>query len=163
MLKLLRSLLAGDQTNSGDSMPSEFPRYTQQAIRLITESHGQLEDEQLLSLFEANGIPPKEAVELLLFLPQAFCRRFLSVVKWPDYYLEYVSEKKSIKRFYTDNERYTVILNALQTYIAGDFIQSDYYKIAGRSASFHSLNQLLLDNPGRKLAEAIVSPEIIIY
>jgi hypothetical protein len=163
MLKILRSLFTSDQAKSGGSIPIEFPQYTQQAIRLITESHGQLEDKQLLSLFERNGIPPKEAVELLLFLPQAFCRRLLSEVKWPDYYLEYISEEKSIKRFYADNERYTVILAALQTYIAGEFLQSDYYKIAGRSASFHSLNQLLLDNPGRKLAEAIVTPETIIY
>lgn len=162
MLKFLRSLLTNDQTKSEDSMPIEFLRYTQQAIRLITESHGQLEDGQLLSLFEANGIPPKEAVELLLFLPQAFCRRLLSEVKWPDYYLEYISENKSVKYFYADNERYSIILAALQAYIADGFMQSDYYKIAGRSASFHALNQLMLDNPGHKLAEALVTPETII-
>ena len=163
MLKFLRSLFTRKQAKSGTSMPAEFPRYTQQAIRLITESNGQLQDEQILSLFEKNGIPPKEAVELLLFLPQAFCRHLLSEVNWPDYYLEYVSEVKSIKHFYADNKRYAVILSALQAYVAGEFMKADYYKIAGRSASFHSLNQLLLDNPGRKLAEAIVSPEIIIY
>ena len=163
MLRFLRSLFTSRQTNSVDSMPAEFYWYTQQAIRLITESHGQLEDEQILSLFEKNGIPPKEAIELLLFLPQAFCRHLLSKVAWPDYYLEYVSEVKSIKRFYADNKRYGVILSALQAYLAGEFMQADYYKIAGRSASFHSLNQLMLDNPSRNLAEAIVTPETIIY
>jgi hypothetical protein len=163
MLKFLRSLFTSKQTEFADSIPSEFPQYAQQSICLIIESNGQLEDEQILSLFERDGIPPKEAVELLLFLPQAFCRHLLSEIEWPDYYLEYVSEVKSEKRLYADNERYAVILSALQAYVSGEFMKADYHKIAGRSASFHALNQLLLDNPGRKLAEAIVTPETIIY
>jgi hypothetical protein len=113
MLQFLRSLFTSKQTESANSIPVEFPRYTQQAIRLITESNGQLEDAQILSLFEKSGIPLKEAVELLLFLPQAFCRHLLSEINWPDYYLEYVSEAKSVKHFYADNKRYVVILSTL--------------------------------------------------
>ncbi len=161
--KFLRSLLTGKQYKNRTSVPIEFAQYTKKAIYLITESHGQLEDGQILSLFEKNGIPPKEAVELLLFLPQAFCRHLLAEVKWPEYYLEYISETKNIKHFYADNKRYTIILSELALYLCGVFTHADYHKIAGRSASFHALNEILLNNPGSKLSEILVSPETIIY
>ncbi len=162
MFDFLKSLFA-NSVNRFDDVPSEFYHYAEQAINLITTGNGQLEDRQLLELFEKHGIPAKEAVELLLFLPPAFCRKLLPIINWPNYYFEYISAKKSLKRFYASNKRYMIIQSALQAYIDGDFIQSDYLKIAARSASFHSINQILLDNPGRKITEIIVTPETVVY
>lgn len=150
-------------TPNAASVPVEFPDYATRAINLLTNSDGQLEDAQVIDLFLADGIPQREATELLLFLPVAFCRNLLPQMQWHNYYWEYVSDRKQIKRLYADNERYGIIQKALEDYLAGDFTKADYHKIAGRSASFHALNQLLLDNPGRKLTEVIITPETVFY
>ncbi len=150
-------------TTADTSVPAEFPSYATRAINLLTNSDGQLEDAQVVDLFLTNGIPQREATELLVFLPVAFCRNLLPQMKWHDYYWEYISDKKQIKRQYTDNERYNLIQKALENYLAGDFTKADYNKIAGRSASFHALNQLLLDNPDRELTEISITPETVVY
>jgi hypothetical protein len=150
-------------TPTAASAPAEFPTYATRAINLLTNSDGQLEDAQVLDLFLANGIPQREATELLLFLPVAFCRNMLSQVQWHNYYWEYISDKKQIKRLYANNERYIIIQRALENYLAGNFTQADYLKIAGRSASFRAINQLLLDNPDRELTEISITPETVVY
>jgi hypothetical protein len=158
MFKRLKSIFKNKR-----SAPDAFASYADQAIRLIAESNGQLEDKQIITLLEAGGIPNTEAIELLLFLPVAFCRHLLPTITWHNHYFEYISKEKQVKRLYTDNQRYLLIQEALQRYLAGSFTKTDYYKIAGRSASFHSINQILLDNPGRKLSEVVVTPETVIY
>lgn len=163
MPNLWQRLFRKSSSSVDADMPVEFSLYTDRAIHLITSSDGQLEDAQIIALLEANDIPHAEAVELLLFLLMAFCLHLLPEVTWHNYYFEYISKEKRIKHLYTDNKRYLLIQEALQRYLAGNFTKTDYYKIAGRSASFHSLNQLLLDNPGRKLSEVLVTPETVIY
>ncbi|TVT38319.1 hypothetical protein FNT36_19155 [Hymenobacter setariae] len=158
MFKHVKSFFKKKQT-----APNGFAGYADLAIRLITDSNGQLEDGQIIALLEANGIPRTEAVELLLFLPMAFCRHLLPIINWPDHYFEYISKEKQIKHLYSDNQRYTIIQKALLHYLAGNFTNADYYKIAGRSASFHSINQILLANPERKISEVLVTPETVIY
>ena len=158
MFKHIKSLF-----KNKPSAPDGFADYADRAIHLITGSDGQLEDGQIIALFEANGIPHAEAIELLLFLPIAFCRNLLSVVNWPDHYFEYISKEKQVKHLYTDNQRYIIIQKALQHYLAQGFTKADYYKIAGRSASFHAINQILLNNPERKLSEVLVTPETVVY
>jgi hypothetical protein len=145
------------------SVPVEFPVYATRAINLLANSDGQLEDAQVIDLFLANGIPQREATELLLFLPVAFCRNMLPQMQWHNYYWEHLSDKKQIKHLYADNERYCLIQRALENYLAGDFTQADYLKIAGRSASFRAINQLLMDNPDRELTEISITPETVVY
>jgi hypothetical protein len=156
-------LLQQSPSSNGTPIPIEFANYAANAIQLLTAADIQITDEQIISLFSTNNIPHKEAVELLLFLPIAFCRNLLPQIDWPNYYWEYISERKRIKHLYAENKRYKAIQEALQDYLAGNFTKTDYHKIAGRSASFHAINQLLLDNPTRKLAEVLVTPETIIY
>jgi hypothetical protein len=80
MLKRLKSIFKGIQSTSNISIPDAFAVYVDQAIYLITNSTGQLEDKQIITLLEAHGIPRSEATELLLFLPIAFCRHLLPVI-----------------------------------------------------------------------------------
>jgi hypothetical protein len=162
MLNLLKKLLAGKPASQVAAVPAEFPAYVDKAIQLITASSGQLEDGELLGLFVAAGIPETEATELVVFLPIAFCRHALTNVKWPDYYVECISEHQQQKVSYDSNLRYGAIQHALRAYLAGDYQQGDYYKIAGRCASFHALNTLLLKHPGAKLADLKVTPEHIL-
>lgn len=126
----------------------------------MTNSNGQLEDEEVVKLFCMNSIPRDEAIELLLFLPDAFCRHMLPQIDWPSYYVEFVSQEKQIQIQYSENPRFLAIQEAMASYLAGDFTQADFLKIAGRSASFKALNQLLL--AGGKLENAEVAPEHIV-
>ncbi|GAB3851062.1 hypothetical protein GCM10028822_17280 [Hymenobacter terrigena] len=141
-------------------MPIEFPAYTRRAIALVANSNGHLEDEEVVNLFCANSIPRDEAIELLLFLPDAFCRHMLPQVDWPSYYVEFVSQEKQIQIQYSDNPRFLAIKEAMTSYLAGDFKQADFLKIASRSASFKALNQLLI--AGGKLENADIAPEYIV-
>lgn len=150
-------------TPAAASVPAEFPVYATWAINLLISSDGQLEDAQVIDLFLANGIPHQEAIELLLFLPVAFCRNMLPQMQWHNYYWEYISDKTQAKHLYANNEHYSIIQGALENYLAGDFTQADYLKIAGRSASFRAINQLLLDNPDQELTEISIAPETVIY
>ncbi len=84
-------------------------------------------------------------------------------MQWHNYYWEYISDKKQIKRLYADNERYIIVQRALEDYLTGDFTQADYLKIAGRSASFRAINQLLLNTPDRELTEISITPETVVY
>ena len=157
-----KNLFGNPSTISTAIVPAEFSGYASKAIALLANSHGQLEDDEIITLLLAHGIPHHEATELLLFLPIAFCRHLLSRVKWPDYYIEYVSEQQQSYVFYRDNPRYEIIQQALTTYLAGDFRREDYHKISGRCASFHAFNTLLLQYPGTKLEEMKVTPEHIL-
>jgi hypothetical protein len=150
-------------TPAAASVPAEFPVYATRAMNLLTNSDGQLDDVQVIDLFLANGIPHREAIELLLFLPVAFCRNMLPQMQWHNYYWEYISDKTQVKHLYADNERYSIIQRALEDYLAGNFTQADYLKIAGRSASFRAINQLLLNNPDRELTKISITPETVIY
>jgi hypothetical protein len=160
MLTFLKKLFAGKAAPKATAVPADFPAYAEKAIRLITAGSGQFEDDKLIGQLVAVGIPEMEATELLLFLPTAFCRHMLPQVDWPTYYVEYISEAKQIEIPYSENLRFLAIQEAMNAYLAGDFTQEDYLKIAGRSASFKSLNQLLL--AGGKLENAEVSPEYVV-
>jgi hypothetical protein len=150
-------------TTVDTSIPAEFPSYATRAINLLTNSDGQLEDAQVIDLFLVNGIPHREAVVLLLFLPVAFCRNMLPQMQWHNYYWEYISDKTQAKHLYDNNKRYSIIQRALEGYLASNFTQADYLKIAGRSASFRAINRLLLDNPDQELTEISIAPETVIY
>ena len=160
MLNLLKKLLAGKSAPQAAALPAEFPAYVDKAIQLITASSGQLEDDELLGLFVAAGIPETEAIELLLFLPTAFCRHMPPQVGWPSYYVEYISEAKQVEIPYSSNLRFLAIQESMNSYLAGNFNQEDFLKIAGRNASYKALNQLLL--AGGKLENAEVSPEYVV-
>jgi len=160
MLEFLKSIFLKKQIQSINTIPSDFPLYAERAIHLITINDGQLENEQLIALFKEKGIPHQEAIELLLFLPTAFCRHMLPQVEWPNYYCEYVSQDKILELRYSDNLRYKAIEDALQSFLASDFTTEDYLKIAGRDAAFKSINELLI--AGGKLESVSISPSYII-
>lgn len=155
-----RYLFGKKQVPSLSKMPAEFLQYTEKAIRVVTSSNGQLEDEELIALFIEQGIPYKECIELILFLPSAFCRHMLPQVDWPNYYCEQLSSNNTLEIRYADNLRYQVIKTALSDFLKSSFTQEDFLKIAGRDAAFKSINQLL--NAGGKIENVLVSPDIVI-
>ncbi|WP_375418751.1 hypothetical protein [uncultured Hymenobacter sp.] len=158
MIKFIRSLFS--KPRSSESLPLDYPSYIRNAVTVVTNTNGQLEDEELINLFVENGIPRNEATELLLFLPTAFCRHLLPLVDWPTYYCEQTASNKNIKIEYADNPRFVAIQNVTAETYASVFEQGNVVKIAGRSASFKAINNLL--NDGGRLEDVAVSPEYVI-
>jgi len=160
MAGFLQNLFGKKQVPSLSVMPAEFPQYAEKAIKLITGSDGQLENEQAVDLFIKHGIPYKEGVELVLFLPTAFCRHMLPQVTWPDYYCEQTSTDGILEIRYESNPRYHAIENALKAFLTTSFTREDYLKIASRDAAFKVINQLLA--AGGKLENVSISPDVIV-
>jgi hypothetical protein len=160
MTDFLRNMFGKKQVPSLSKMPAEFPQYAEKAIKAITSSDGKLEDEELSTLFMEQEIPYKECIELILFLPSAFCRHMLPQVDWPDYYCEQLSSNNTLEIRYADNLRYQAIKTALSNFLKSNFTQKDFLKIAGRDAAFKSINQLL--SAGGKIENVLVSPAVVI-
>lgn len=160
MNNFFKKLFGNTISKAVNTMPPEFADYSRKAIALLASSSGQLEDEEVIGLLCANAIPHTEATELLLFLPDAFCRHMLPQIDWPTYYVEFISQQNQTQVQYADNPRFLAIQKAMHAYLANDFEQADFLNIAGRSASFKTLNQLLL--AGGKLENAVVSPSYVV-
>lgn len=162
MKNFFKKLFGSASTELVDTIPVEFPAYASNAIALLANSNGQLENEDVTGLFTAAGIPKAEAAELLLFLPTAFCRHMLPRVAWPDHYYEVVSKEKRIRIRYNENPRFLAVQAAMLSYLAGEFTQADFSKIASHSAAFKTMNQLLTANPEFKPEDIEFTPEYVV-
>jgi hypothetical protein len=162
MLNFIKRVFERQALPKAAVIPADFPAYASKAIRLIASSNGELKDGELVSLFTAKGIPQIEATELLLFLPTAFCRHMLPNVAWPAYYIDYISEDTQHKVPYSANLRYTAIQEAMSAYLAGNFRQEDFLKIAGRSASFKAIKSLLNDSPAFNPEDVEIASEYVV-
>src|SRR5918993_4892405 len=138
--KIFKSKL--DQTPELDK---EFNSYVKKSITLIGTKGQELEDDKLVELLVCNGIPEFDAIEIMLFLPVAFCRKLLPEVKWHPDYVDYYAENRQITRFYKDNPRYLIIQSETEKYWTLGPDKDIMLRVAGRSAEFKSINQLLVD------------------
>lgn len=108
----------------------------------------------------SNGIPDYEAGELIIFLPTAFCRKMLPELNWLPNYFDYYSEKKKIRRKYQENQRYLIIKEETEKYWNQSPNKDFVLNIAGRSAEFNAINQLL--NDGGKLEDVQLTESYVI-
>ena len=132
-------------------LPAGFNELTKRAIELIGRDSGGMENEQLHEHLIANGISSFEAGEFIIFLPTVFCRKLLPELDWPLSYVDCYSEKRKIKRRYLDNIRYVVMQEETEKYWKAAPNNKWVLNIAGRSAEFNAINQLL--NNGGKLED----------
>ena len=114
---------------------------------------------KLLELFIANGIPETDAVEIVLFLPVAFCRKLLPQIKWHNHYVDFYSENKQIKRLYKDNPRFIGTQVETDEYWSSIPDNEIVLNIAGRSADFKAINGLLMG--GSRLENIEVSENFV--
>lgn len=122
----------------------EFSSYVQKSIMLTGTKGKELEDNKLVELLVSNGIPELEAIEIMLFLPVAFCRKLLPQINWPPDYVDFYSKNRQITRLYKDNPRYLIIQSEAENYWTLNADKDIVLNVAGRSAEFKSINQLLL-------------------
>lgn len=141
-------------------LPDNYRELIKKAIELIGRDSKTMENEQLHEYLISHGITDFEAGEFIVFLPTAFCRKLLPELDWPLNYIDYYSDKNKIKRRYGDNKRYRVMEEEIEKYWSGTPHNEWILNIAGRSAEFNAINQLL--NDGGKLVDVRLTQTYVV-
>jgi len=157
----IKSFFSKKPSYPEEDLSPDFEQQVKHAISLIEVGEDIDSDEDFLNYLVSNGIARKEAVEILLFLPIAFVRHWLSTVKWPDSYLEYVDSKRTNKRKYSETKSYQIIWQVTSDYFQDNPKNDTVFKIGTRSAEFNAINKLMWDNPDSNLEKVTVSKTII--
>ena len=141
-------------------MSARFAQNVPTGIALLAESPG-LTNDEVIKLFVDAGMPYADAVEIFLFLPIAFVRCWLPHLRWHETYVEaFENGVKQMKRF-DQTESFLTIMSTVQLYFNAHPQRETVLKIAGRSAEFRVMNELLLHNPQAKPEEIVFSQTII--
>ena len=152
------------KSNTSDQLetilPTHYRELTKKTIELIGKNSKAMENEQLHEYLISHGISDFEAGEFIIFLPTTFCRRLLPELNWPSDYVDYYSEKKKINRRYTENKRYVIMQEESEKYWIGTPNNEWILNIAGRSAEFKAINQLL--NDGGKLEDVRLTESYVV-
>ena len=138
---------------------SGFEADVKKSIDIIANSKS-LDSKELLNSLVKNGIEERAAVEIVLFLPIAFIRKWLTDVHWPKTYLECYPNSKRVSRRFSDNQQFTVMEKVVDQYWNEELDKDVILSIAGRSAEFDAINQLLHD--GGKLEDIKLTETVII-
>ncbi|MBP2831279.1 hypothetical protein J8281_03680 [Aquimarina sp. U1-2] len=121
------------------------------SIEIIGNAEKSLDNGDFMSLLMEKGIKKENAFEIIIFLPVAFIRRWLNNIDWPVTYIDYYSENNKITKRYSENHQYVVIENEVERYWNNNPEKDFIINIAGRSAEFDAINQLL--NDGEKMED----------
>jgi hypothetical protein len=144
------------------TMSPSFTENIRKAIAILAELDGQSKDPTVLQAFEGGGIAEGDAKLILIILPIAFCRRLLPAVNWIDDYNELVKQgQPAIKRKFSQTAAYLKAWEEANTCFQNHPGRETILKIAGRSAEFHAINELL--SRGGKLEEIQMVPMTIVW
>lgn len=145
-------LLKTKDNKSKDFITPDFSSSVEKAIQLMASSEKNLEKDELFELLRGICKNEFEAEEIHIFLPIAFVRLSFPKINWHETYNEINSTKKETKREFKNTESYQIILHVSKKYFQNPS-QETIIKIAGRSAEFQVMNQLLLDNKNAKIED----------
>lgn len=159
MLKSWNSIFKGSEKLSFEES-SAFRENVKKSIFLIGVDGVEMGHEEMYEYLLEKGIPEFDAGEIVIFLPTAFCRRFLPDLNWPTTYFDFYSDKeKKIKRKYKQNPFYLIIEEETEKYWKNRPTKRTVLNIAGRSAEFRAINQLL--NKGGKLKDVQLTASVV--
>lgn len=168
LMKFLKSLFArkseGDYKIEVVDNYEEFQditEYARKAISLLEQSTENLENDQVLELFEKHGFPKDVAGRVLVFLPIAFVRCWLTDVNWLDTYQVLLENGTLVRRRYGQTTAYLEILAVTKEYFNKGPNPDTIIKIGGRSAEFHVLNNLL--KSGGQLSDVRFTESVIVF
>jgi len=156
----LKSIFANRKQNRDKNLSADFDQKVRKAIFLFENREDLITDEDVVTHLTTNGIGQSEAIEILLFLPVAFVRQWLSTAKWPDTYLESIDDKRKVEKKYSDTKAYQIIWQETTTYFNDKPNKNTVLKIGGRSAEFNAINQLLHHDPNSKIEEIEISQTV---
>lgn len=126
-----------------NTVPNNFNLWVKKSIGLLGSLGKLMDNESASDFLISHGIPENEAIEIVLFVPIAFCRKLLPKVKWPQEYIE-VKNHNQVEKLFSDNPRYLIIEAEVNTYWGTNPKKEVILNIAGRSAEFKAINDLLL-------------------
>ncbi|CAC9975320.1 hypothetical protein [Flavobacterium panici] len=154
-------LLKTKSSKSKDFITPSFSSSVEKAILFIDSSEKSLDGDTLFEKLSEICENNFEAQEIYLFLPIAFVRLFLPKVNWSYTYNEIDSNGKETKKAFENTESYQIILQVSEKHFQ-KLSRETIIKIAGRSAEFNVMNQLLLDNKNAKPEDIKLSETTII-
>jgi hypothetical protein len=119
---------------------SRFTSNIDIAIETIIEKEGSAPDEEILkALF--SKMSRNDALEILIFLPIAFCRLLLPNIDFLDEYYEFTyGETGQRLRIFSETIPYNIVLASAARYFSARPRGENILKIAGRSSEFHAIN-----------------------
>lgn len=139
-----------------------FALVVQETIDLIGQAGNIGNHEEFITFLRSNDILEKDAVEIATFLPIAFVRQWFPMGKWPDTYLLFSGRNSSVKKRYADTKSFKIIWEVSTKYFNDNPNQATILKIGGRSANFHAMNNLMLQDP-KLTVEEIKFTETVIH
>ncbi|MFB3388206.1 hypothetical protein [Flavobacterium sp. LAR06] len=151
-MKFFDFLLKAKDNKSKDFITPSFSSSVEKAIQLIGSLERNFENDELLEFLRGICKNEFEAEEIHIFLPIAFVRLCFPKINWHETYNEINSTKKETKREFKNTESYQIILQVSNKYFQNPSKET-VMKIAGRSAEFHAMNELLLDNKDSKVED----------
>ncbi|KAA1241004.1 hypothetical protein [Aquimarina sp. RZ0] len=151
--------ILGKKRNNRIKESSDFNSDVKKAIDIIGSAKS-LENDELLTLLTRNGIEENNAIEIITFLPIAFVRKWLADLDWPKTYLEHYSDSKRLSKRFSDNHQYLTMEEIVDHYWNDNPNNDVIVNIAGRSAEFNAINQLL--NDGGKMTDIRMTETVII-
>ncbi|HEV7229841.1 MAG TPA: hypothetical protein VGO45_00850 [Bacteroidia bacterium] len=123
----------------------KFAADAQHALKLMAKVHATATEEDLLELFISEGIEEKHAIEIIVFLPIAFCRRMITTVSWKDEYIEIPQNGAPLKKKFRDNEYYRIIYVMVDKYFSESPKRDVVLGISEMSAEFVAFNDFVRD------------------
>lgn len=148
-MKFYDFLLKNKLNKSKDFLTASFSNSVEKSILFIESSERNLDEDILFEKLCEICENIFEAQEIHVFLPIAFVRLFLPKINWSETYNEIDKNKKETKKAYKSTESFQIILQVSEKYFKNPSRET-IIKIAGRSAEFHVMNELLLDNKNAK-------------
>ena len=118
---------------------------TQKAIQILSENDSSIGDEEIMKLFSKDGISQNNGIEILIFLPIAFLRQWLSPLNWQDTYKEIINNNEPVEKKFSETVSFQVIWEVTKNYFQGAPQSDTILKIATRSSEFDAINQFLND------------------
>ncbi|MGO4773371.1 hypothetical protein ACEN2I_17035 [Flavobacterium sp. W22_SRS_FK3] len=151
-MKFFNFLLKSKTHKSKDFISPDFAISVENVIRFIESLDKNINEDVLFEILCKLCKNDFEAQEIYVFLPIAFVRLCFPKINWLETYNEIDSTKKEIKREFKNTESYQIIFKVSKKHFQ-TLSQETMIKIAGRSAEFHAMNQLFLDNKNAKLED----------
>jgi hypothetical protein len=142
-------------------LSKNFDEQVHKCIHILGRADNSPEDKELIELLTANQIPLTDALEITCFLPIAFVRQYLPSVKWPDFYFEVSKKNKFIKKKFSQTLPFQRISTVVDAYFESSPAKDEILKIAGRSAEFRVINELLLQYPEYTAQDVKLTPLVI--
>ncbi|MBS7254802.1 hypothetical protein [Flavobacterium branchiicola] len=136
-------------SESKDLISQSFSNSVEKSILLMSSSEDFFDEDSLYEKICGICENVFEAQEIYIFLPIAFVRLFLPKINWSPTYNEIYSNKKETKKSFKNTQSYQIIFHISEKRF-NNLSHESIIKIAGRSAEFSAINQLLLSNKNAK-------------